>query len=158
MKKIVQVVLSILMLLTVSAYSNENTTLPNGDVLLISDSMETLGGKPSVTIYFGENQNDFNTFTILKEKLHHGFSIDSRVNNTIGKVDLTSSYHKNKYYLNGKNNTFIVVQIKKLDRTNNKATIYIKARVSTADGDKYLNIDQDVHIIGKNFLNLVKEF
>jgi len=158
MKKIIHIILSILMVLTISACSDKNTTLSNGKVLIVSDSMETLKGKPSVTIYFGENQKNFNTFTILKEELHNGFAVDSRVNITIGKVDLTSSYHKNQYYLNEKNDAFIVLKIKKLDKTDNEAIIYIKAKVSTADGNKYLNIDQDIKINGKYFLNLVKEF
>lgn|GEM_PF-4492125 len=172
------VVLSFLFVVGVFSEKGETVVVPKGaavnedsaqlfqksEVIRVSDFEQTLGGKPAVSIAFGESDAKWCDLTVQRASVSQGYKIISEQSERYEEISISCNSGESLYVSSANHKTSIIFEILSLDNQNKKAEALISAnlinskRVAKNQTDEFAEINKARLVItGQNFDNLTKQ-
>lgn len=132
-------------------------------VMLVSDSQQEMSGKPSVTVYFGESDDNYCELSLHRDSVKSGNKIVSESNSRGKDISLSCNWEGKLYVSSSEHPTMISLNISHINAQKKEAVAYVSAKlidyraVTRNESAKFIEFESlKLSITDKYFDNLTK--
>jgi hypothetical protein len=106
-----------------------DSRLEQAKVILVSDSAQEMSGKPSVTVYFGESDDNYCELSFHKDSVKSGNIIVSESSSRDKDISLSCNWDGRLYVSSSEHPTIISLKINHINAQTKEAVAYVSAKL-----------------------------